>query len=438
MKTRAKAPAKKAEANESPSNTTAKFPLKPESAHPPKLFVLPKGISTESRIVSLSNPRSSAKSRYVVCPKSGFYEFTRVAAPKSNPQSCLITLGSEKEEGDAKSKGFVSQDAELFIATRIDELFLMLQYLIPASTTKGSEKTKGMFLSGEDYLDKFVSASPQIRTLMNNGSIRARLERRMAVVCDTVEAGDETMYRLSEERLVKVMLQKAQNMVESGLPASMEDKLVRSPLEMPMSSISREESSLQENLEEGGDGGVAALQVSKSTDSQTTTVSTESASSSFSSVSTTITSVAEESVTDTADRKSNALPINAPEGVADLLRLRTASSYLSSNYLTPYLAGVVKRALSFQNSPDFSPLDSHLAHLKKLRQDAVTARSLGDFTRKRALLEDEEGIMERAEKRHKMEDEEKKKKAGTSRGVEKLKKVNVSGMKKMSDFFKKK
>ena len=60
--------------------------------------------------------------------------------------------------------------------------------------------------------------------------------------------------------------------------------------------------------------------------------------------------------------------------------------------------------------------------------DVVSARS--------APYAEEED--ERAEKRRKTEAEEKAKKASVSRGVKNLMKVNTTGMKKMSDFFKKK
>ena len=87
---------------------------------------------------------------------------------------------------------------------------------------------------------------------------------------------------------------------------------------------------------------------------------------------------------------------------------------------------------------DFGPLEAHLSHLAKLRQEAVAARSLGDYSRKRSTLDDDDDeAAERAEKKRKKEDEDKRKKAGESRGVKNLKKVNVAGMKKMSDFFKK-
>jgi Ydr279p protein family (RNase H2 complex component). len=41
----------------------------------------------------------------------------------------------------------------------------------------------------------------------------------------------------------------------------------------------------------------------------------------------------------------------------------------------------------------------------------------------------------RAEKKRRKEEEDKRKNTGQSRGVKELKKVDTSGMKKMSDFF---
>jgi hypothetical protein len=80
-------------------------------------------------------------------------------------------------------------------------------------------------------------------------------------------------------------------------------------------------------------------------------------------------------------------------------------------------------------------LDQRLSELANLREQALMSRSLGDHSRKRAWDEDEET---RADKKRRKEEEDKKRKAGESRGVKELKKVNVKGMKKMSDFFAKK
>ena len=91
---------------------------------------------------------------------------------------------------------------------------------------------------------------------------------------------------------------------------------------------------------------------------------------------------------------------------------------------------------SEKSSVDFAPLKTHLAHLAELRAEAATSRSLGDFSRKRNL-DDEDFNETREEKKRKLAEEEKRKRAGESMGVRALKKVDVSGMKKMSAFFTK-
>jgi hypothetical protein len=216
-------------------------------------------------------------------------------------------------------------------------------------------------------------------------------------------------------------------MVEKGLPPSMEEKLVRKTLEAPMLGIKRDESSMHESTNEEDAADI--------TDTQTTVSSVQTPATSFSEASTAATSLTEESET-VQKAVPPCPPITAPEGVAELLRLRTALLMICSKYLIPHLSETLKTLIVSQSSTiDFAPLDSHLAHLAKLRQDALAARSLGDYSRKRALDEDNET---RAEKKQKLDEEEKRKKAGESRGVKALKKVNVTGMKKMSDFFKKK
>ena len=92
--------------------------------------------------------------------------------------------------------------------------------------------------------------------------------------------------------------------------------------------------------------------------------------------------------------------------------------------------------MSGSSAIDFKPLDEYLARVAQLRQEAAASRNMGDYSRKRVL--DDEEIMEREEKKRKKDEEEKRKKAGESMGVRALKKVNTQGMKKMSDFFKKK
>jgi len=177
-------------------------------------------------------------------------------------------------------------------------------------------------------------------------------------------------------------------------------------------------------------------------DSQPTNPIAESTSTSFSEISTAATSFSDltsDDLTNTPKANISRPSPSAPEGVIELLRLRTAFQFICSNYIAPYTSAALKKTLLSSQSPvDFEPLDTYLAHLVRLRQEALASRSLGDYSRKRGMDDDDETIEIRAEKKRKKDEEEKRKKAGVSVGLRKLQKVNTSGMKKMSDFFKKK
>ncbi|KAF5015127.1 hypothetical protein F66182_13646 [Fusarium sp. NRRL 66182] len=129
---------------------------------------------------------------------------------------------------------------------------------------------------------------------------------------------------------------------------------------------------------------------------------------------------------------------SSSESVARLLRLRIALAFMKQSYLPRNLSTRIDEILKSPESPiDFSPLDDRLEELAALRAEAFASRAMGgDFTRKRGF-EDEDGDSERAAAKRRKE-EEKKAKVAESRAVRDLKKVNTSGMKKMSDFFKKK
>lgn len=423
-----------AEANEVAKTTTPKTQLAPESVNPPNVFILPAGLSTEVRIVTLRNPRYLNDSRYVVCPERGIYEFSKIAAPKTTPRSWLLSAVVEEDGEPLKkivdskglnSEGYVTKDANLFIATAVDPLFLILPALCPLPGPKASDKK--LFLSGEDYLDRLAEHSPHIRSFLRADSLKSRFESRMAAVSDTVYAGDETMYRLNEGKLFETILSKATKMAKNGLPSSMGEKLVRKALEQPtIISLIQEESTITEV-----DSVVASG--AETPDTQTTVSTTTSF---VSEASTAATSFSEATIEALESKPRSLQLINAPDGIAELLRLRTAFLYICSAYVTPHITSNLMKLLGTSSSIDFRPLDEHLAYLANLRQDALAARSMGDYSRKRGL-DDDEGEEKRAEKRRK-EEEEKKSKANVSRGVKALKKVNVSGMKKMSDFFKKK
>ncbi|KAI9872639.1 MAG: hypothetical protein M1830_001388 [Pleopsidium flavum] len=419
-----------------------------------KLFVLPKGASQHARVVTLCNPRTLTAKRYFFCPEKGIYEFTRLAAPKTAPRSCLIaptydnkanldilpqcTAGSvpdlaelDQARGSPTSSilgGHIVESAEFFLATPIDPLFLLLPVLCPIPLSNKSEAMKQVFLSADDLLDSLSDTSRHFWYLVDHAPTRVLLLERIAAVCDSVMAGGEAMYRLSIDKLVKELTAKAYKMVDKGLPETIEARFVRKALEVPIMSVKREESSLSANTnfepeEESLSSQNGTQTPSESTDSQTSTSTSATQVSSHSS-STTISLIAEN------------ISVSAPEGVPQLLRLRTALAYMLASYVPHHLSTYLHESLSSPSAfVDFTPLEQYLSHLSCLRAKALASRSLSDFSRKRSMNEDDEALETRAEKKRKKEEEDKRKKSGESRGVRDLKKVDTTGMKKLSDFF---
>ncbi|EUC47431.1 hypothetical protein COCMIDRAFT_3682 [Bipolaris oryzae ATCC 44560] len=410
-RTRSK-PAKATPTETTPEPITCTAKSLPASAsNPPKLFVLPKNASQDARIVTLDNPANDTPSRYFFCPERGFYEFTRIAAPKKDCRSWLITSNDgttqeqeEKRDIDASriGSGYVAKSADLFIATPIDLLFLIL----PALAPKSAKDTKQHFLAFDDYLDTLSSSSPHWKALLSqHASLKSMLEKRIRLICDTVDAGDETMYRISLPKLLEVLVAKAERMIQRGLPASLEEKFIKTALEIPIMSIKREESTLSavstSNTETGE---------SENTITTTTT--------------TTTTTTQEDTVTPA---------LTTPPEIPHLLRLRTSLTYLTSSYLPPTLTSLLTPLLT----PRFTPLTTHLSAIAALKAEAAALRSITDnVSRKRAVLEDDDKMAEREEKKRKKEEEDKKKKM-EGRGIKQLKKVDTSGMRKMSSFFTK-
>ncbi|KAL1624747.1 hypothetical protein SLS56_007631 [Neofusicoccum ribis] len=437
MKTRSKKQTTKGDAPE--KTATATGPTLPAAdPNPPRLFILPKDASPNARIVTLPNPATATPNRYFCCPDKGLYEFTRVAAPKAAPKSWLLAPescaileekpaddgngGTEGEPINPLRKGFTLKSPDVFVATPVDALFFLLPALSPSAKDGG----KQLFLSVEDHLDSLGDSSAHLRKLLHHETLKARLEKRMAAACHTVDAGDEKMYRLSTERLAKELLAKAERLVAAGLPASMEEKFIRKALEMPVMSIKREDSSISVASE-----GIEAVSLESQGTTQTIT-DTEQIAESQESIATEATSVSEQTVTAPIAKPT----IVAPEGVPHLLRLRTAINFMSSSYLPPSARSLLQSTWSSNTLVDFSPLNEHLGHLAKLRSEAQALRSLSDnITRKRGM-DDEEAAEIRAEKKRKKDEEEAKKKS-QSRGVKQLAKADTSGMKKLSSFFTK-
>lgn len=434
-------------------------------SNPPKLFILPKNVSEKARILTLDNPATSKPNRYFVCPEKGLYEFTKISASKLSPRSWLLARPQSESQANGESEpapesgetskyfpstehasstplssGYVAKNPDLFVATPMDLLFVLLPVLTPAtSATKG---TKQMFLTLEDHLDSVSKPSRHFEWMFQHESLRSLAERRLKVVCDIVEAGDESMYRISTEKLLNELLLKARRMVENGLPASLEERFVRQALQKPMLIVkSNEESSTTTNSDSQSNEttkGTSQETVPES-ETQSSISDSNTKESSFSTetqASTAPTSIAPSEGEDSPSKEpTDPSSIEAPEGVPELLRLRTALHLIQSSYVPPQLRSLLDAHFTTSHAIDFSPLDAHLSELSQLRKEAVALRSLSsDMNRKRGLEEDEDVVAAREEKKRKKEEEEKRKK-NESRGIKVLKKVDVSGMRKLSAFF---
>lgn len=419
----------------------------PRANNPPKVLILPVHASPEACICTLAHPRTLTPSRYYFDPDKGLYEFTRVAAPKSACRSWLIgrqtKIAGQRDDAspseasttrekpkpelpDAHDRpigdGYTVKNAEMLIATPIDSLFLLLPSFIDESSAK-SPTSKKLFLSADDLLEKLSEKSKHFSHISSQERMRLAMEQRLGAVCDTVEAADEEMYRLSDEKLLRELVLKAKTMIAKGLPASMEERFIRKALESPVMIVKHEESSVSDTTMSQSDMHPSESTVSYAVDSQASDASADSTASAL--------SVA----TDITVPEDDHVVTNASE-LYYLLQLRTALSYIISSYVPPAIAKTLNTLiLSGKSLVDFKILDERLADIAKMRAEALASRSLGDFSRKRSMYEDDDAAETRAEKKRKKEEEEKKKKASESRGIKDLKKVDTKGMKKMSDFF---
>ena len=472
-----------------------------------KLCVLPKTSSPQSRMVTLPHPRTSIPSRYFFDPLQGLYEFTRIAAPKTACRSWFIqgdtteTNKKRKREheaakeaptgGDATrnrnqsavSQDYILQTADILVATPIDPLFLLIPALVPVSssvtTAKSPSKNKGLFLSFDDLLDPSCESSRYFAYTVSHDFFRQELESRLEAICDTVDAGDESMYRLNESKLLEELFRKAQRMVETGLPPSMEEHFIKRQLDVPVTSIKNEsiestsapgteqidqESSISQltapslthsdctlsNIDSG-----KSFTSSEDQDSQFSTTSVTSITTAVSSASTTLTIPSSSPLSNESNPPRDSSAIATTPEITQLLRLHTALSYIISSYIPPHVSQTIKVLVSsphpdsnpkfstrFTNTqitttsiPDFTPLHTHLAHLSSLRAAATASRSISDFSLAHSYSQkrpsDIYPVDDEAEK-------SKRRKVEESRGARELKKVNTKGMQKLSSFFVKK
>lgn len=400
-----------------------------------QILILPSKATPEAKVVTLPHPRHSRLSRYLVCPEAGLFEFTRVIAPKGNPRSWFLEADGKVDaaQSNPEASDFEAQvvaGAELHIATPIDPLFLLLPALSQSQNIKGSDETKRMFLTSDDYFDKMPAEHSHLNHILSWPKIRALLDSRMSVICDTLEVGDESMFRLNEIKLFQVILRKAQNLCRVGLPPSLEEKFVVKALDAPI--LIQKRNVPQATPPEIITDAEEVVRTNED-DSQSSTAISGGSTPLCSTTSTAATSFVE--VPSAEERIERAMV--ADDQIIRLQRLKVAFNFICSSYLVPAVADQLIATLKKEkvSSIDFSALDAYHEKLVKLRAEALIAHSMVDYSSKRGR--DEEDDFAQQEKRRKLE-EEKKRKASESRGVRDLKKVNTAGMMKLSHFFKKK
>lgn len=409
--TRSAAPTEKSQQEEEKSLAPAE--------RPSKTFILPSSISPNARLLSLPNPQSGELSRYFFCPKRGIFEFTVIASPPTaarsilfTPNVCKTTIASNEEKKRPAGTASIAKKAELLVATPFDAIFLLAPLF--ASSSKAG---RTLFQPIDDIIDSNDDLPAHLRHVLYNETFRSCLLSRAEAISDTVEAGDEKMFRFSEMKLLKELIAKAERLAELGLPASLEERFVRQALAAPLMSVKRQDTSISQ----ASNGDETSSKSDKSDEKQ------DSPSTMATSTPSVSTPVGETTPAPGEDSASS-------DQVSRLQRIATALSFMKESYLSPTLSSHLDEILVSPESPlDLKPLTDRLKQLADLRAEAFASRSMSDFSRKRGLGDEEAEA--RAEKKRKKDEEEKIKKVAESRGVRDLKKVNTSGMKKMSDFF---
>ena len=115
----------------------------------------------------------------------------------------------------------------------------------------------------------------------------------------------------------------------------------------------------------------------------------------------TATSTPEETDSKVASTSPN-LETDAPPGIPELLRIRTALDFILSSYLPPRLKAALTEALESNTIIDFAPLNSHLAHLSELRAEVFALCSISaSLSHKRPMEDDDEAVQAREGRKRK-------------------------------------
>ncbi|KAK5106472.1 hypothetical protein LTS08_000591 [Lithohypha guttulata] len=315
------------------------------------------------------------------------------------------------------SSGYVNKNADYMTATPYDISFTLLPLVLVSGRSS-------LFQSMDDLIDAADVETYDLKYILQHN--RKLVEDVLESICDTVEAGDEKMFRYSQTKTLHNIISKARRVVDIRLPASLEDRFVTRTLEAPVLSVRREESTISlSNTEPEPQDSASRTSTYESFDSQ----------SSAASVAPSVV-FSEASVATTTTLTATVPESTIPATIKHLQRLLTAFKFITTSYLSSSLSSTLLALLQDHtvSGIDFAPLNEHLDHIAKLRAQAAASSDLASFSRKRGGLEEDEEAELRAEKKRKLEEEEKRKKASTSHGVKQLAKVDVKGMKKMSAF----
>lgn len=428
--------------------------------NPPILAVLPKQLTSEARVISVRHPVLGSYTRYLVCPENGFFEFKKVRPSKKASKSLLLVPrqpnGKEEEElslgkghanksqagssdtagmpvkgrngEDYINTGVALRSPELLVATPLDAIFILLLLLAQENSSSAH-----MYLDLDGHLDALDHISPHLNEMIRDERLRGVLEKRISSICDIQEVGEENMYRLSEEKLLRELISKSERMASRKFPASLEEKYVKATLEVPVMNVRREDSNIS-IVSETNTLGDAPRDQSQTLSEKDSNKGSQTSASLSEEASTAATSFSGEPTA-----AASMLQINPPilDTVHHLQRIKVAFDFLLGSYLAPSLQQKMRNILQSSDDIDFNPLEKHLAHVSSLKEQIQALRSISDNISRKRAHDDDEAAEARAEKKRKKEEEEKKKKL-ESKAARDLKKVNTSGMKKLSSFFAKK
>ncbi|KAF3927701.1 hypothetical protein ABW21_db0204398 [Orbilia brochopaga] len=453
----------------------------------PRVFVLPvsgSGSDVSHTLLTFKHPNTGDPTRYLLhhppAAKEGpdapfLYEILKIANPIHGARSWLITpdipplevptdvvreeagdMGEgagedadETQEQDTPDdkNSLVIKDAHLYLTTPVDPLYLLVPHLT-------DEKTSRNFISLDDILDGHPASAVWSQILTRHPPSHKALAARLLLVCDTVSAGDETMYRINASKLTNLLISRVEAVARS-LPPSL-TKHVNRKLSKPLSAQAtwKRQQEPTDPTESTDDGIINDKEledeVLQETGESAATAAGESQNDTQDAVEAQLRREAsrlnlneEESSASTPQQPGEDTPAAPQEAPEDLLppqeiqylaHLTHAVQFMQS-YISPALYTKLTEELYTRHPLD--PLEKYQEELKELRAAATAAMDMSMAHTKRTIEDLEGGVTkeeaEREKKRKKKEEGAKK-----STGVRKLEKVNTRGMAKMTSFFKKK